>query len=139
MQLDDERPGVEEDLVAEVDGAARDGARVRSRIQHGQPSLQRVVHAAPGGQLHHQSGAGPQRGDGLGQPDRIEGGLVLLVADVHVHHGGASCLAGSRLRYQLGQRGGQLRPGRLLHLGPGGRHSDQGRMHQSIVHPRAAR
>ena len=65
VELDHERPRVEEDVVAEVDRAAGQRAGVRLGVEDGQPALERVVDAAAGGQLDDQAGRLAQRRDGV--------------------------------------------------------------------------
>jgi hypothetical protein len=126
VQLGDERPGVEEDVVAEVDRAHGQRARVGRCLEHPQPLLVRVVDRASGRQLHDQAGRGAQRGHRLGEPGQVERGPVLVVADVHVHQAGPGGLAAHRGLDQLVERGRQRGHVGLGGLRPGGCDGDQG-------------
>ena len=73
VELDHERPRVEEDVVAEVRRAAGQRAGVRLGVEHGEPLLQRVVHGAAGRQLDDEVGGLAHRLDGLAQQHRRRG------------------------------------------------------------------
>jgi hypothetical protein len=127
VEVDDERPRVEEHLVAEVDGAHGERARVRARLQHPQSLLEGVVDRASGRQLHHHRGLGAQGVHRVAEQPRVEAGLVLGVTDVDVDETGAGGLAATPGLDQLVERGGQCRSVPLGGLGAGRSHGDQGR------------
>ena len=54
VELDHERVGVQEDVVAEVGGATRQAAGVRLGLQDRQALLKRIVNVATGGELDDQ-------------------------------------------------------------------------------------
>ena len=89
-------PGVEEDVVAEVGRAAGERARVGLGVEHGEPLLERVVHAAAGRELDDQVGLLAQRRRRCRAAGRVERRPVLAVADVHVDQRRAGRLARRR-------------------------------------------
>ena len=114
-----------EDVVAEVRRTHRQAARVRSGVEHLEPVVEAVVHGAAGRELDDEVGALVQGVDGVFEPAPVEGGLVVVVADVHVDHRGAGGLAALGRLHQLAQRRGQLRAVLLGRLRSGRRHRDQ--------------
>jgi hypothetical protein len=139
VQLHHERPRVHEDLVAEVDRPAGQRARVRRGLQHPQPVLVGVGDRAPGRQLDDQPGVLAQGLDGVAQPGGVQGRPGLLVADVHVDHGGLGGLAVLGRADELLQRDGKLRHVGLGGLGAGRRHGDERRCSHSGILTRIPR
>ena len=86
VELDHERVGVQEDVVAEVSGATRQAAGVRLGVQDRQPLLERIVNVATGGELDDQRRPLAHGLDGLAQKNRIQAGPVVRVPDVNMDH-----------------------------------------------------
>jgi hypothetical protein len=125
VELHHERPRVHEDLVAEVDRAARQRAGVRPGLQNAQPVLVRVGDRAAGGQLDDQIRALAQRPHRVAQPGQVERGPGVVVPDVHVddRRPGGLALLGRLDEFVKGD--GQGRDVRLGGLRAGRRHRDE--------------
>ena len=125
VELAHERPRVGEDVVAEVRRAHGQAARVRLGVEHLEPVVERVVHRAPGGELHDEAGVLAQGGHRVLQPAEVERGAVLVVADVHMDHRRPGRLALTSGGDQLVERRGELRAGFLGGLRAGRCDGDQ--------------
>ena len=128
VELDDEVPRVEEDIGAEVDGAAGERARVRQRVDDREPRLVGVGDRAAGRELDDQIGGLAYGGHGVGEASRIQARPCVRIPDMDVDEGRAGGLAGHRRGdepVESHRQGGSVGRGGF---GPGRSHRDQGRV-----------
>ena len=128
VELADERPGVGEDVVAEVRRPHGQAARVGLGVEDLEPLVERVVNAAAGGQLDDEVGGLADGRHPLAQQGEVEGRPVLGSRTWMWIIAAPARLAVDRGLGELLGRGRQVRAVFLGRLGAGRGHGDQQRL-----------
>src|SRR5580693_3820981 len=129
VEVLDERPGVGEHLVTEIDRPTGQRAGIGSRVEDRESVGEAVGNRASGGELHDEVGALAQRRYRVSQPAAVQRGPGRVVPDVHVddRRPGRLTLLGGRDELVESDRKRRYRG--LVGLSAGRGHGDQGSCH----------